>query len=208
MRAKKTNRAGSTEKVHLYDQCGTPAYALDPLIPYLPQGRRLWDPAAGEGLLIKELSRRGFDTVGGDLLTEGVGETIIPGQNFFDYELPGEWIQVTNPPFSTKYKWLQRSFALGHPFALLMPVDVMGAGTAQKLFREYGIEVIWLDKRINYKMPNAGYSGKGAHFSSAWFTYGLDIGKENTFAAVVRRPDSQPTLFDILLKNIKNIARL
>jgi len=174
MRAKKTSRSGNVQKSHIYDRCQTPAYALAPLLPYLPD-RVIWEPAAGEGLLVEALQRAGFVVIGTDLLT---------GDDFFKM-CPPEWdIQVTNPPFSTKYHWLAHSYDLGRPFALLMPVQVFGAARAQRLFAAYGVEVILLDKRVNYKMPNLGYSGKGAHFASAWFTWGLGLGQALTFAHI------------------------
>ena len=67
-----------------------------------------------------------------------------------------------------------------------MPVEVLGAQRAQTLFREHGVEVIFMDKRINFKMPNKGYEGT-AHFPSAWFTWKLHIGVEMTFAEIERR---------------------
>lgn len=157
------------------DVCQTPPIGLKPIIPYLNPGLTIWEPAMGEGLVVDELRANGFTVVGGDILT---------GQNFFTYE-PEEWgCLVTNPPFTLKFKWLARCYQLGKPFGLLLPVETMGCKTAQLLFKQYGVEVIWLDARINFKMPNKGWSGKGAQFPTAWFTWGLGIGKENTFASL------------------------
>jgi len=174
MRAKKTTRPGKPGISHLYDRCQTPPYALAPLLPYLPD-RVIWEPAAGEGLLVRGLMEAGFTVIGTDILM---------GDNFFETCPPGWDVQVTNPPFSTKYHWLAHSYDLGRPFALLMPVEVLGAARAQRLFAAYGVEVILLDKRVNFKMPNLGWSGRGAHFASAWFTWGLGLGQALTFAHI------------------------
>jgi hypothetical protein len=57
------------------------------------------------------------------------------------------------------------------PFALLMPITVLGTNRAAQLFEAFGVEVLALRKRVNFKMPNLGWSGKGAHFSVAWFVW-------------------------------------
>lgn len=161
-----------------YDQCQTPAYALDPLFPYLRAFWCIWEPAKGEGNLTAALSQRGFSWVASDILT---------GQDFFEWEPSYGWdCIVTNPPYSIKYRWLDRCYSFGKPFALLMPVEMLGAATAQRLFKQYGVEMILLDKRINFKMPNLGYSGHGAQFPVAWYTWGLNIGRQMSYAHIER----------------------
>ena len=48
------------------------------------------------------------------------------------------------------------------------------------LFEKYGIEVLLLDKRINFETPDG--NGNGSWFATAWFTNGLRLGKQLTFA--------------------------
>lgn len=178
----KTNRVGQINKSAKYDRCQTPFYAIDPLLPYLCPDWLIWESACGDGQIVDKLSQAGHQVIGTDILT---------GSNFFTYA-PEKWnCQVTNPPYSIKYKWLKRSYELGKPFALLLPLETLGAKTAQKLFRQYGLEVILLNKRVNFKMPEKGYSGSGAQFPVAWFTYGLNIGSQLTFANITRYEDRQ-----------------
>lgn len=158
------------------DACQTPAYAIDPLLPYLQDSWNIWEPACGEGYLEGALYDSGFNVVSGDLIT---------GQNFFEYE-PERWdCLVTNPPFSTHSLWLKRCYELGKPFALLMKVDILGNKGEQEMFDQFGIEVIFVSPRINFKMPRKGWDGGGAQFSTAWFTWGLNIGQQMTFSRVI-----------------------
>jgi hypothetical protein len=175
----KINRAGNAYEPQGFDACQTPAYAIDPLLPYLNRDWTIWEPARGEGLLVDALYDGSFYTVlVSDLLT---------GQNFFEYEPAEQWdCLVTNPPYSIKYRWLERCYQLGKPFALLLPVETLGAKSAQIFFRTAGIEVIFLDRRVNFKMPNIGWQGSAAQFPVAWFTYGLKIGQQMTFAELTR----------------------
>jgi hypothetical protein len=65
------------------------------------------------------------------------------------------------------------------PFALLLPLTTFETTKRQKLFKKYGVEVIFLPKRINFETP----SGKGSDswFAVAWFTNWLNIGKQLIF---------------------------
>lgn len=178
----KLNQSGDIYIPQGYDACQTPAYAIDPLLPYLQEGWNIWEPAAGEGYLEGALYDSGFSVTPSDLLT---------GLNFFEFE-PERWdCLITNPPYSVKYKWLERCYQLGKPFALLLPVETLGAESGAVLFRDFGAEVIFIHPRINFKMPNRGWEGGGAQFPTAWFTWGLNIGQQMTFAKVV--PDNAET---------------
>lgn len=162
------------------DNCQTPAYALSPLLPYLPHGAVIWEPAAGDGSLVKALEGRGYSVVSGDIKT---------GQDFFEYE-PTNWdILLTNPPYSNnnKHEWLKRCYELGKPFALLMQVKALGAGRIQSLFRRHGVEIILMDKRVDFQTINTNFDKSNAWFATAWFTHGLDIGREITFAVINKK---------------------
>lgn len=174
----------------------TPHYAIDPLLPYLPADRVIWESAAGEGQIISKLTAHGYTVTGSDILT---------GQDFFTWQ-PETWdIQVTMPASKIRFKWMARSYELGKPFALIMPVDILGTKSAQILFQEWGVGVILLNRRINFKTPRKGYGGS-AQFATAWFTWRLGvIGNEPSlsrsgepisfiFGKINRYPDGQTLL--------------
>lgn len=141
------------------DACQTPAYALEPLLPYLSREWVIWEPSRGEGFLEKALCDSGFArVVSGDILT---------GQNFFDYE-PDEWdCLVTNPPYSIQDQWLERCYELDKPFALLLKVEVLGNKGIQGLIQHYGFEMLLLDQRVDFKMPYKGWDSS-AQFPTFW----------------------------------------
>lgn len=146
------------------DACQTPGYALDPLLPFLSSSWTIWEPAAGEGLLVEALQSNGFPVVASDLLT---------GQSFFNFCPPSWDCLVTNPPYSLKYPWLERCYALGKPFALLVPVETIGSQKAQALFEKYGFEMLLLNRRVNFKTPNKGWENSGAQFPVFWLCWQL-----------------------------------
>lgn len=169
----KINRAGDIYQPQGFDACQTPPAAVEPLIAHLSEDWIVWEPACGEGMIVEALYKAGHDVVGSD---------ILQGCNFFEHE-PEHWdCLVTNPPYSIKYQWLERCYALGKPFALLLPVETLGAQRAQALFIEHGVQIILFDKRVNFKMPNVGWEGSSAQFPTAWFTWGLDLETQIVFA--------------------------
>ena len=166
------------------DRCYTPAYALDPLLSYLPPGA-LWEPAAGDGHIVRALQAAGRDVYASE---------IRHGANFFEHTPPFAWeAQVTNPPFSSKYHWIEHSYRLGKPFALLLPLETLGAWSAQKHFRAHGVEVLLLNKRVNFIMPNVGLEGGGANFPVAWFCWQL-LPAPIVYGDISPRADAQLTL--------------
>ena len=173
----KANRIGNGKGTNAFDRCQTPAYALEPLYPYLDPTVMIWEPAQGEGILAEAFRQRGYSVLATDLLDD---------VDFFTYNPGPLYITITNPPFSQKYLWLARCYELCNPFALLLPLETLGAAKAQCLFEENGVEIILLDKRVNFKMPYKGWGGKGAQFPVAWFTHGLGIGRELTYAHLER----------------------
>lgn len=159
----KKNQKGDTKQAATYDACQTPSYALQPLLPYLQKFNTIWEPADGEGILVKALLEGGVGCV--------VCSDILVGQNFFTYD-PSDWDAiVTNPPYSIKRKWLKRCYELGKPFALLVPLETIGSSEVQDMLGHYGFEMMLLDARIDFKMPNLGWGGNGAQFPVVWLTW-------------------------------------
>jgi hypothetical protein len=165
----KTNRAGDSGRSLPFDCCQTPAYALDPLLPYLRREWVIWEPAAGEGNIVDALALHMAGVIGSDL----VGAYADPPRNFFGYAPQSFDAIVTNPPYSIKPEWIERCYALGKPFALLVPVETIGTQAAQRLMERYGAELLLLDKRVDFKMPSKGWEGSSAQFPVLWLCWRL-----------------------------------
>lgn len=163
----KTNRATDMHASQPMDRCYTPPYALDPLLPYLRPDWRVWESAAGGGHLYGALAQHVAGVIGTDIH----GPHAEPPRDFFTYQPPAFDAIVTNPPYSIKFKWLERCYQLGKPFALLVPVETIGAQSAQKLMEVHGAELLLLNRRVNFIMPRAGLSGGGAQFPVLWLCW-------------------------------------
>jgi len=153
------------------DDFQTPAFALDPLYPHLRPGWTIWEPACGQGLLVKALESKNYKVIGSDILT---------GKDFLRSNGVECDCIITNPPYSLKEDFLIRCYALEKPFALLLPITSLEGQDRQRLFDENGVEILLFDKRINFVTPE-GMKASGSWFATAWFTWGLNIGRQLTF---------------------------
>ena len=143
------------------DDFQTPPIALKPLVPYLKKDWLIWECAEGKGNLTKALRELGFKVIGTD---------IINGFDFLKNDPPEFDCIVTNPPYSLRYQFIKRAYELGKPWAMLMTLTTL-EGKRQMLFKKYGIELLLLNKRINFETPNG--KGSGVWFPVAWFCWKL-----------------------------------
>lgn len=182
----------------------TPPHAIEPLLKYIDayidvkrepgtHGGHdmfrpfvIWEPFAGEGLLVNALEDYGFHVFYGDIQT---------GQDFFHYTPDKHWdMLISNPPFSLKYAVLERCFSLKKRFALLVPYETTYAKEFQRMFHHYNnepwrIEVLSPERRISFKTPKYGWGmkvwdekrqkmimrGDSAQMPTCWITWGLAI---------------------------------
>ncbi|KYC52637.1 MAG: hypothetical protein AMQ22_00687 [Candidatus Methanofastidiosum methylothiophilum] len=154
------------------DDFQTPEIALLPLLPYLKKDWTIWECAEGKGNLVLGMQKFGYNVVGTDILT---GNNFLDENNYKEFDCI-----VTNPPFKYKQQFLERCYNLKKPFALLLPLTTFETEKRQQLFKKYGVEVIFFDKRINFETPNK-IEKSSSWFATAWFTHGLNIGKQLTF---------------------------
>jgi hypothetical protein len=148
----------------------TPERALKPLLPFLNKDWLIWECACGRNNLVNGLNEEGFLTQGTDILS---------GHDFLSWKPEKFDCIITNPPFSLKDKFLERAYELGKPFAFLLPLTTFEGKVRQALFKMYGLQVIFFNKRINFETPS-GKQG-GSWFMTAWFTNGLNLPKEMNF---------------------------
>lgn len=153
----------------------TDPIALHPLYQYLDRSSLIWECATGNGNLTNELRARGYKVIDTDILS---------GFDFLTWQPPQWNVIVTNPPYPLKQEFLERAYSLGKPFAFLMPITTLETYKRQRLFHRFGVEVVLMDRRINFETP-FGVNGK-AWFGSAWFTRGLNIGSQLTFFSYKR----------------------
>lgn len=154
------------------DNFQTPPVALKPLFPFISKSWTIWESACGKGYLVDELVKNGYKVEASDVLTGG---------DYFINQPDGWDCSITNPPFSKKNEWIERTYELDKPFALLLPLAGLETQRRQKQWKK-GLQLIVLDKRLHFETPNNAKSH--CWFASAWFTYKLNLPKDIIFGEI------------------------
>jgi hypothetical protein len=148
--------AGYSQKSSTDEQY-TPAYAVAPIVKYIPKNKIVWCPFDTEhSEFVLALRDAGIKVVYSHIRT---------GEDFFTYE-PGRWdMIVSNPPFSIKQQVVERCLALDKPFALLLSNLWLNSSAPARLFSDKEMQILLFDKRIQFTKQNAAY------FGSSYFCY-------------------------------------
>lgn len=94
----------------------------------------VWEPACGDGAMVRVIQRHGLEVIGTDLVDRGMGG----GVDFLGCrELLAPEI-VTNPPFTLAERFIRHAHALGaETVALVLKSTYWHAGGRTGLFREH-----------------------------------------------------------------------
>jgi hypothetical protein len=153
-------------KNEISDEVYTPDYAIFPLLKYIPKHAKIWCPFDTEDSnYVKLLKENGNDVI---------HTHINYKQDFFEYQPNDFDIIISNPPYSIKDKILERCYELGKPFALLLPITTLEGIKRNKLYRKYGLQLIVLDRRIEFYDVTPGKETKtGCWFNTSYFCWKL-----------------------------------
>ena len=159
----------------LFDDLYTPDEAILPLLKYIKPSWTVWEPTDFGGSRITAMLKANGNSV--------ITSHIQDGQSFFDYTPQGNYnIIITNPPYSLKTEFLGRLYSIGKPFAVLLPITALEGIERGRLYRDYGIEVLVLDRRVNFMKQK-----KNNWFNTSWFC--SNILPERLIFAEVSRND-------------------
>lgn len=148
------------------DEVYTPSYAVDPILKYLKPNSKILCPFDTEtSNYVKELTKAGHAVI----FSHINGATNY--KDFFSYtknELKNIDYIVSNPPFSSKDKVLEKLYELNIPFAMLLPLTSLEGVKRHFLFAEHGVELLIFDKRINFLAEK-----KSNWFNTSYFCWNV-----------------------------------
>ena len=128
----------------------TPPEATVALMDFLdlPKGTKIWEPACGQGHMVKVMEQMGYAVIGTDIQF---------GDDFLKALLMDcEWI-ITNPPFSQSEQFIARCLEHGLPFALLLKSQYWHAAKRYPLFNLQQPEAILpLTWRLDFMFKTRG----------------------------------------------------
>lgn len=147
-------RLGNNEES---DECYTPSSEVGPLLAYLDKDKTYYEATSGKSSkLIEGFNQAGYSMKG----SEGKDFFSCTPEDVFDGV-------ITNPPYSKKDKFLSHCFALGKPFALLLPVAAFQGQKRGQMFMDHGMSALIYNRRVDF-------TGKGSPtFGVAWFIHGF-----------------------------------
>lgn len=155
-----------------YDELYTPKCAIYPLLQYLSKDKVIWECTDyGASNITKILKENGYKVIA----TQKSEFDFLKDKANFYFD-----VIITNPPYSLKNEFLERCYEYGKPFALLLPITTLEGIKRGKIFRDYGLELLVLDQRINYME-----SKNNVWFNTSWFCFNL-LPKQLIFEKIVR----------------------
>ena len=157
----------------------------------------IWEPAAGDGAMAREIAAIGLPVVMSDLVDRGCGAVI---RSFYDFKLGLAPAIITNPPFSEcnardgQGRWIWHALdALGVEYmALLMNWGWPGAGGHSALWQAHPPARVYL---MRWKID---FTGQGAPpMLHAWFVWDRAHQGETVLRMLDRTADARQHSFDI-----------
>jgi hypothetical protein len=156
----------------------------------------IWEPAAGDGAMVREMQALGLVTFATDLVQRGGAEQVC---DFYDFSIPLTTAIVTNPPFSEcgwgngKARWLKHALDTlkVEYMALLMNWGWPGAGGLAPFYAAHPPARVYL---MRWKID---FTGQGAPpMLNAWFVWDKQHQGETVLRMLDRKDARQSELFE------------
>lgn len=161
-------------------------------IDRLREFQTIWEPAAGDGAMVREMESLGLTVRASDLIDRGCNADI---RSFYDFPVAAAQAIVTNPPFAECNRepgWIRHALErLGVEYmALLLPINWLGASGRAGLWAEYPPARIYLMRwRIDF-------TGQGAPpMLNGWFIWDKQHRGETVLRMLDRKDARQGELF-------------
>lgn len=146
---------------------GTPAYAIDPIIKYIPKHvKTIWEPTSGRCDIANYLKKKKYKVKTTDLYPQLDG---IEKHNFLTDDFLEDYdMIILNPPFKQMVPFIKRLYEQDKPFMFIAPLHGVTSMKRQKVFAKHGINLILFDLRVHYLMENEKDRDHCPYYSS-WF---------------------------------------
>lgn len=150
-----TNRGSKRADADAYF---TPEPAFRPLLPHLKGGIDIWEPASGDGRLIRWLREAGHDADGDDL------------NNGYDF-LKDNRVRgciLTNPPFSLALEFCNHARRHAPEVIMLLRLNFLGAQKRYDWWRNNEPSALYI---LSERPDFTGGGGDSTEY--AWFCWGV-----------------------------------
>ena len=154
----------------------SPYEAVWPLIDLEPNmPRNIWEPAAGNGVIVRALKQNGFKVTASDLLGYWArGLQIQIGVNYLDAICPDHVSGiVTNPPYMLAMEFIQKAMEEVPYHAWLLRTNFLESQDRFKFFKKHPPARVHVSSRRLPMMHRLGYDGPKSSSNTcfAWFVW-------------------------------------
>lgn len=150
-----TNRGAERVEADFYP---TPKSAFEPLIPYLPLGGQVWEPAWGDTRLVKWMLEAGIDAWGTDLNNQEFPVDFI-------LDSTPRYCVLTNPPFSCAFQFCQNAVAHSQHVFMLLRLAFLASDERKDWFKKHEPSCLFvLSKRPSFVMSVTCTDAKGCGY--------------------------------------------
>jgi hypothetical protein len=135
--------------------------------------RFLWEPAAGDGAIVRPLREAGYQVTASDIADYGLDDCRT-GLNYLTAKAPPDVGGiVTNPPYKLAVRFAQKAMREVPYLALLLRTNFLESTNRLPFFREHEPARIWIASRRLPMMHRHGWTGPRAPSNTcfAWFIW-------------------------------------
>lgn len=146
----------------------TPWEATVALLKEVKFPKRVWEPACGDGAIVRVLEAFGYEVAFTDIAPRMPDVRATDFLNFWCTVLPSDAI-ITNPPFKSAAAFIAKAATLEVPFAYLLKTQFWHAANRLDLFETFPpTQVLPLTWRLDF-------TGGGAPtMDCTWFVWGIE----------------------------------
>lgn len=147
----------------------TPVEAVKSLICIEKLPRNLYEPAAGNGAIVKPLRKAGYVVQASDIAYYGFN---CKRADYFSFDISVEGI-VTNPPFKLAMEFAEKAVSEAPYVAFLLRTNFLESVKRMEFFKAYPPVRIWISSRRLPMMHRHGWKGNKAPSNTchAWFIW-------------------------------------
>ena len=138
---------------------------------FLP--RSIWEPAAGDGAIVKPFRNAGFRVVASDVASYGL-EDCASGIDYLSAAAdPSVQGIITNPPYRLAMRFAEKAMAEVPYVALLLRTNFLESTARLPFFRKHRPARLWIASRRLPMMHRHGWQGPRAPSNTcfAWFVW-------------------------------------
>jgi len=135
--------------------------------------RQIWEPAAGDGAIVRPLRQAGYEVIASDVADYGLDDCKV-GVDYLRAKRPDKAeAVVTNPPYKLAMRFAEKAIGEVPYLALLLRTNFLESTSRMPFFQRHQPARLWISSRRLPMMHRLGWTGPRAPSNTcfAWFIW-------------------------------------